>query len=235
MMSLQTSCLVVLTAKCQSLAEVLEFCRQNSLLEHSVWPNSNFWKFQLRRFCGDHCVLQRGDLETGSDWLNFVQALLTGVEYRYLVEKPFGELLRKPQPYLSSFGGRTFQIAGLLPRAGTKGYFVRCECSGPENGGHEWRSFSLGSDMKEAKRRVAVFAAEKFVHTYQHHLAPPFDMEIEEGEQEISWSAFPNSIFLESLIITTVDGGSNIGSLNMRSIRTDDAVYFSWLVCPIEF
>ena len=157
--------------KDMSLLEILQLCGEKSIAHARVNPCfdfPNFWKETIERLYGNIIILQRGDLTTGREWHNFAGHLAGGITYKYgITHDEANGWEHKPKPFVSvdQDGPYTwthdFYIPAALPRAGTRGLFIRLFMDGVI-------SIEDGSFFVHPNPVVTKQLAKRFVGKYFH-------------------------------------------------------------------
>ena len=150
MKSLTSTALNVVNSK-RSLLEVIQTCNENAMLRDACSKSPDFWKDALKRLhedAGIRMVLQRGDLESGSDWQLFCEGLSKGFAFDYVMSLD-GDL----RPRFAHPGGSRYDIKihGVLPLPGTHGIWVKVEIDGPI---HFKRNSSWNLQARPSARNV---------------------------------------------------------------------------------
>ena len=126
MRSLVGDALKVVNAK-NSLLEVVETCNETPTLQAACSKSADFWMSTLKRLHGPLMVLQRGDLESGSDWQLFCEGLVKGFAFKYVLASN-GDLRTR---FASPLGwAYDIDIDGVLPLPGTHAIWVDVETDG---------------------------------------------------------------------------------------------------------
>ena len=165
--------LIETTRDISTLGELLEYCQSIDVCKSSV----EFWRESLTRLFGNIIVLQRGDLQTAEEWHEFAQRLAEGVTYKYTLEEGTdGTWGETPHPYYlihpdqdrEDYYYDPFEIPGMVPNEGVRGYYVRLVVDGDYY--QEERSFFVHEDQTIAKRYALRFIGEKY-HSILNRMA----------------------------------------------------------------
>ncbi len=166
------------TENLNTLIDLLDFCNQNTVFLNSCENSENFWKRSLIRIMGNIIVLQRGDLNGGSDWYNFIKLLSIGIVFKYslrhnatqdiwdITPEPHYNHLNDEDEYVhgDEIHRYSFEIPAVLPNVGVQGYFVRLlmdECRHVD----EENVFFVHDDINIALQNAAKFIGESY-HLY---------------------------------------------------------------------
>lgn len=163
--------LLSLTKNMNTLGDIIDYCRKSD----SGYRVEKFWKITLTRLFDRYFVVQREDL-TDADWYQFALLLKEGLTFKYCMKvECINDVWTGPFSYHNVYNGahkpteneeygyRQFDILGMRPTPGTRGYFVHIDI---HNSRKTVNNFFVSPDNKRAYLNVLKYIAHVFRDYY---------------------------------------------------------------------